>query len=193
MFSKKADKPKLNFFVGFLLAITGIMLITFEHGITFDSNVKGALFAVGSAFAWGLYSLLTKTIGTYGHNVIQTTRRIFMYGLIFMIPTVFVYDVNFQHIRLLADTEMLFNLLYLGLCASGICFLTWSHATNSLGPVRATTYIYGTPLVTVVFSLIFLKNQTLTFQLFLGAALIIAGLVLSVSVKSSSKKSRKRR
>lgn len=193
MFSKKADKPKLNFFVGFLLAITGIMLITFEHGITFDINVKGALFAVGSAFAWGLYSLLTKTIGTYGHNVIQTTRRIFMYGLIFMIPTVFVYDVNFQHIRLLADTEMLFNLLYLGLCASGICFLTWSHATNSLGPVRATTYIYGTPLVTVVFSLIFLKNQTLTFQLFLGAALIIAGLVLSVSVKSSSKKSRKRR
>lgn len=192
LFSKKAEKPKLNFFIGFVLAITGIILVTFEEGFTFDLNVKGALFAVGSALAWGLYSLLTKTIGTYGHNVIQTTRRIFMYGLIFMIPTLFIFDVDIKHLELLANTEMLFNLLYLGLCASGICFLTWSHATNSLGPVKATTYIYGTPLVTIFFSYFFLKTQTLTVQLFIGAALIIAGLVISVTKSTHSSHSHKK-
>lgn len=191
LFSKKSDKPKFNFFVGFALAITGIILVTFEDGFTFDLNVQGALFAIGSAFAWGLYSLLTKTIGTYGHNVIQTTRRIFMYGLIFMIPTVFIFDVDVNHIKLLADKEMLFNLLYLGLCASGVCFLTWSHATNTLGPVKATTYIYGTPLVTIIFSYFFLKTQTLTIQLFIGAALIIAGLVISVTKSTHSAHSKK--
>lgn len=181
LFSKKADKPKFNFFVGFLLAITGIILVTFEGGFSFDINVKGALFAIGSALAWGLYSILSKEIGSYGHNVIQTTRRIFMYGLIFMIPTIFIFDIDIQHYKLLADSTVLFNLLYLGLCASGICFLTWSHATNTLGPVKATTYIYGTPLVTIVFSYFFLKSQTLTWQLFLGAGLIIAGLLISVT------------
>lgn len=186
LFSKKADKPKLNFFIGFLLAITGIMLVTFEDGFTFDINVKGALFAIGSALSWGLYSILSKEIGSYGHNVIQTTRRIFMYGLIFMIPTVFIFDIDIQHCKLLADPTILFNLLYLGLCASGICFLTWSHATNTLGPVKATTYIYGTPLVTIIFSYFFLKSQTLTWQLFLGAGLIIAGLLISVAKNSST-------
>ena len=195
LFSKKADKPKFNFFIGFALAITGIILVTFEDGFTFDLNVTGALFAIGSALSWGLYSLLSKTIGTYGHNVIQTTRRIFMYGLIFMIPTVFIFDVDVKHLSLLADTEMLFNLLYLGLCASGICFLTWSHATNTLGPVKATTYIYGTPLVTIIFSYFFLKSQTLTVQLFIGAALIIAGLVISItkSTHSENKKTKRRK
>jgi len=188
LFSKRADKPKLNFFIGFVLAITGVILVTFEDGFTFDLNVTGALFAIGSALSWGLYSLLSKTIGTYGHNVIQTTRRIFMYGLIFMIPTVFIFDVDIKHFALLADMEMLFNLLYLGLCASGICFLTWSKATNTLGPVKATTYIYGTPLVTIIFSYFFLQNQTLTVQLFIGAALIIAGLVISVTKSSHSEK-----
>lgn len=192
LFSKKADKPKFNFFVGFLLAITGVMLVTFEDGFTFDLNVTGALFAIGSAVSWGLYSLLSKVIGTYNHNVIQTTRRIFMYGLIFMIPTVFIFDVDVNHIKLLADKEILFNLLYLGLCASGICFLTWSHATNTLGPVKATTYIYGTPLVTIVFSYIFLKSQTLTTQLMIGAALIIAGLVISVTKSTNHSPSKKK-
>ena len=186
LFSKKADKPKINFFIGFALAITGIILVTFEDGFTFDMNVTGALFAIGSALSWGLYSLLSKTIGTYGHNVIQTTRRIFMYGLIFMIPTLFIFDVDVNNVKLLKDPEMLFNLLYLALCASGVCFLTWSKATNTLGPVKATTYIYGTPLVTMIFSYFFLKTQQLSVQLFIGAALIIAGLVLSVA-KSTSK------
>lgn len=196
LFTKKADKPKLNFFIGFALAITGIMLVTFEDGFTFDLNVTGALLAIGSALSWGLYSLLSKTIGTYGHHVIQTTRRIFMYGLIFMIPTIFIFDVDLSHYKLLADTEILFNLLYLGLCASGICFLTWSKATNTLGPVKATTYIYGTPLVTIIFSYFFLKSQELTLQLFIGAALIIAGLVLSVThstTHGTKKKSVKRK
>ncbi len=194
LFSKKSEKPKLNFFIGFVLAIVGIMLVTFEEGFDFSLNqdgIIGALFAIGSAFAWGLYSLLTKEIGTYGHNIIQTTRRIFMYGLIFMIPTIFIFDVDVKHFALLADTEMLVNLLYLGLCASGICFLTWSHATNTLSPVKATTYIYGTPLVTIIFSFFFLKEQKLSVQLFIGAALIIAGLVISVA-KSSTAKSKKK-
>lgn len=195
LFSKKADKPKFNFFIGFLLAISGIMLVTFEDGFSFDLNVKGGLFAIGSAFAWGLYSVLSKEIGSYGHNIIQTTRRIFMYGLIFMIPTIFIFDVNIQHYKLLANPTVLFNLLYLGLVASGICFLTWSHATNTLGPVKATTYIYGTPLVTIGFSFVFLKSQTLTWQLFLGTGLIIAGLVLSMtkSTNSPKKNTKKRR
>lgn len=193
LFSKKADKPKFNFFIGFLLAITGIILVTFEDGFSFDINVKGALFAIGSAFAWGLYSLLSKEIGSYGHNVIQTTRRIFMYGLIFMIPTIFIFDVDIQHYQLLADSTVLFNLLYLGLCASGICFLTWSHATNTLGPVKATTYIYGTPLVTIIFSYFFLRSQTLTWQLFLGAGLIIAGLLISVTKSTNAPSKKKKR
>ena len=109
-----------------------------------------------------------------------------------MIPTVFIFDVDINHIKLLADTEMLMNLLYLGLCASGVCFLTWSHATNTLGPVKATTYIYGTPLVTIIFSYFFLKSQTLTVQLFIGAALIIAGLVISVTKSTYAPKSKKK-
>ncbi len=197
LFSKKAEKPKLNFFIGFILGITGVMLVTFEDGFTFDLNVMGALFALASSVSWGLYSLLSKTIGSYGHNVIQTTRRVFMYGLIFMIPTMFIFDIDVNHLKLLADSEMLFNLLYLALCASGICFLTWSHATNTLGPIKASTYIYGTPLVTIIFSLIFLREQKLTVQLFIGAALIIAGLILSVTKSTGhttkKKKSTKRK
>ena len=193
--SAKSDKPKFNFFIGFIIAVVGIILVTFEDGFSFNINVRGALLAIGSAAAWGLYSILTKEIGTYGHNIIASTRRIFMYGLIFMIPTLLFFDIDPGHIRLLADKNILLNLLYLGLISSGICFMTWSYATNAIGPVKATTYLYLSPLVTIAFAYFLLKNQTLTWQLFLGAALIIAGLLLSVtkSTNAPAKKKKKRK
>lgn len=192
MFFKKQEKPKLNFFIGFLIAITGVILVTFENGFSLDINAKGAFFAIGSAAAWGFYSILTKIIGTYGHNVIQTTRRIFMYGLIFMIPTTFIFDIKISSIKLLSNPTVLFNILYLGLCASGICFLTWSRATNTLGPVTATTYIYGTPLVTIIFAYFFLKNQSITIRVIIGAILIIFGLIISVKNTKHTKKRKKK-
>lgn len=190
--SQKADKPKLNFFVGFLLAVSGIVLVTFEEGFSFSVSVKGALFAVGSALAWGLYSILTKEIGSYGHNTIATTRRIVMYGLIFMIPTLFLFDFDPEHIRLLADKPTLFRLLYLGLLASGVCFVTWNHAANAIGPVKTTTYLYLSPLVTILCSYFFLKTQTITWQILLGAALIIAGLLLSL-IRSTNAPAKKKK
>lgn len=192
-FSKKSDKPKFNFFVGFLLAIAGIMLVTFENGFTFDMNMKGMLFAIGSAAAWGLYSILTKEIGSFGHNTIATTRRIFMYGLIFMIPALFAFDMEPTHIKLLANKQVLIYLAYLGIISSGICFLTWNTAINALGPVKTTAYIYISPLVTIVCSYFILKTQSLTWQLLLGAALIIAGLLTSVTKSTNAPKAKKKR
>lgn len=47
------------------------------------------LLSLLAAFIWACYSILTKKIGGYGYGTIPTTRRIFCYGILFMIPALF--------------------------------------------------------------------------------------------------------
>ena len=50
-------------------------------------NPLGDVLALLAALTWAFYSILTRKIGDYGYNTLQVTRRIFCWGLIFMLPT----------------------------------------------------------------------------------------------------------
>lgn len=165
-----------RFFAGFLLAIAGIVLISF-NGSQLALNPVGDLLAVAAAFVWALYSLLTRKISSFGYPVLLATRRTFFYGLVFMLPTLFFFDFH-PPLFLLARPAVLFNLLYLGLGASALCFVTWNFAVKELGAVKTSVYIYAVPVITVLTSALIL-HESLTLLTGLGTALTLAGLVLS--------------
>ena len=62
----------------------------------------------------------------------------FVYGLLFMIPALFLFDFKLGLERF-SDPVNLFNFLFLGLGASALCFVTWNFAVKVLGPVNLTT------------------------------------------------------
>lgn len=122
VFLKEEEKLKAQFFVGFIVAMTGISLISFS-GSKLELNPIGDVLAVTAAFIWAVYSLLIRKISSYGYHTIQTTRRIFTYGIIFMLPFLFVFDFSLD-MQKLVRPEYALNLIYLGLGASALCFVT---------------------------------------------------------------------
>lgn len=85
------EKLRVNFFIGFVVAMVGIVLISF-NGSALELNHMGDLLAVIAAFVWACYSILTRKISSFGYPVILTTRRTFLYGILFIIPTLFFFD-----------------------------------------------------------------------------------------------------
>ena len=77
-----------------------------------------------------------------------------------------------------ADRTNLLNLLFLGLGASALCFVTWNSAVRLLGAVRTSVYIYLTPVITIVTSVLIL-HEPFTWMTGIGTVLTLAGLVLS--------------
>ena len=59
IFLKESDKLKSNFFIGFILAIVGIFLISF-NGSEVKLNPTGDILALLSAIVWSFYSVITK-------------------------------------------------------------------------------------------------------------------------------------
>ncbi len=170
------ERPKANFFIGFAVSMAGICFISFNSAKT-QLNPLGDLLTLSAAFVWACYSTLTRKISTYGYNTIQTTRRTFIYGIIFLVPSLFIFGANFN-MSALSDRVNILNLLYLGFGASALCFVTWNLAVKLLGPVKTSVYIYISPVVTVVTSALILSEK-ITAASAVGTILTLAGLIIS--------------
>lgn len=174
----KEERPGANIYIGFVLAMAGVCLISF-NGASLALDPRGDLLALLAAFTWACYSVLTKKISAYGYPTILATRRIFAYGLMFMLPTLAFLDFRLGLERF-AQPVYLANILFLGLGASALCFVTWNFALKALGAVKTSVYIYMVPVITVVTSVVIL-HETITPLAAAGTVLTLAGLLLSES------------
>ena len=171
------SRPGKRFFTGFLLAMAGICFISFGSSAALSINPVGDVLAVAAAVIWAVYSTLTKKISALGYGTIQTTRRTFFYGILFMVPAILIMDFHVTLDRIINPLNLC-NLLFLGLGASALCFVTWNLAVKLLGSVRTSVYIYMVPVITTVSSAIILK-EPVTITAVCGILLTLAGLFLS--------------
>lgn len=173
---KGEERLHLPFFLGFLVSMLGICCISFREA-TFQVNPIGDILAIIAAFLWALYSLLTRKIGSYGYHTIQATKRIFAYGILFMLPAFFFFDRKAGFARF-TNMKYLLHLLFLGLGASALCFVTWNYAVKTLGTMKTSVYIYMVPVITVAASTLVLHEKVTVISA-VGTLLTLSGLFLS--------------
>lgn len=165
------------FFIGFLVAMSGVLLISLNGNVTLHLNPLGDILAAGAACVWAAYCTFMCYIAKAGQPMILCTRRVFMYGLLSILPLLPFFGAHFEP-ELLLRPLTLGNLLFLGLGGSALGYVTWNSCVRILGAVATSVYIYLIPVVTVIAAMIIL-DEKLTPLAMLGIALTLAGLVLS--------------
>lgn len=176
-FFLEGEELRPQFFLGFVIAIIGIVLITFNGSFILKLNPLGDFLACCASIIWAFYSILMKKISQLGHNTVGVTRKVFFYGLLFMIPALFIMEFNWGFNRFTNITNV-FNLLFLGLGASALCFVSWNWAVGVLGAIKTSVYIYLVPVIAIAASAIVLHEEITPVALF-GAFLTLAGLFIS--------------
>ena len=166
-----------QFLFGFVAAMAGIILISFNGTSGIHFNLWGDLLAVLAAMVWALYSYVVIYLNHLRYHPIQITRRTFAYGIIFILP---IFGLSHASIRLgtILQPTNLGNFLFLGLGASAVCFLSWAYAVKTLGAVKTSVYIYLSPVITVIFAALIL-HEAVTGWIIVGIGLTISGLVIS--------------
>ncbi len=173
----KEEKPSALFYIGFVVAISGVALISFNGATEFGLNPLGDLFALGASIVWGLYTVFVIIAQKKGYSTREINRNIYMWASLTMLLSLPLFGLNTDFSRFL-NVKTILSLLFLGVVASCICFLTWTYATKSLGAINSSVFIYINPVVTIVFASIFLKERINAVSA-LGIVLVIAGTVLS--------------
>ncbi len=166
-----------TFFAGFVIAMCGIVCIIFNGAVHLQLNPVGDILAAGAALTWAFYSIFMRMIGELRYNMAVCTRRVFFYGVLFMLPVVAWQGVHFSLNTFLKPVNLM-NFLFLAIIASSLCFATWSWSVKVLGAVKASAYIYLVPVVAVMAAAGILQEKITSLAIF-GVFLTLTGLVVS--------------
>ena len=177
IFFLKTEKPAKSFYIGCLFSMIGIVLITLNGKFVLSVNPLGDLLAVLACLFWACYSILTKRSSNYGYNIILLTRRFFFYGLMFMLPALYLFDFEWNLSRFNQPVNLL-NILFLGVGASAICFASWNYAVKLVGAVKISIYIYLVPILTIINAVLIL-DEPFTWIAAIGTLFTLSGVLLS--------------
>ncbi|MHC1682186.1 MAG: DMT family transporter [Clostridiaceae bacterium] len=173
----KDEKFSINFLLGFLLSIIGVVAIVY-NGKILKLNPVGDILAVISAFLFAVYSILINKVRKE-YSEMFIVRKIFFYGAISMIPIGLFSGVSINKVTHMSISATL-NMLYLSLFASVLCFIMWNKAVNIIGTLKTTNYIYFVPIITMGSSAVLL-NEKINLIMIIGGLLIFSGVYLNYS------------
>ena len=166
--------------VGTLLAAIGVIVVVLNGRFVLHLSPLGDALAFGACLCWAFYSLLMVPAGQR-YDTVFITRKVFIYGLLSMIPY-FMVQPDLPSLSLILRPDVLANLLFLGCIASMLCYLAWNWVMKKMGAVIVTNYVYFNPVTTVIFAWLILSER-ITVYFLLGTLLILVGMYLCNKVR----------
>ena len=173
------EKIGVNFLIGFIFSLVGVILVSFNGAVHFEFNPLGDFMTLMCAVLWGLYSVTVSKLNQTKVKLVFITRRIMLYGVIQIIPIFLISHGRIDFTRF-ASSYNWFWLLFLGILCGTICFLTWNYSVNVLGPVKTSLAMYVQPIVTIIFGALWF-GEKIKLMGMIGAIVVIGGLVISTT------------
>ena len=170
------EKITLIQLAGILIAILGLLMLIGKGDIANVDLIenKGDLLVLGSAFTWGVYSMVNKKI-SLSYSPLMTILYLFLMMSIIIIP----FNLNSQTINSVVNLSLTgwISILFLGLFCSGIAYVIWAQALRDMEAAKVSAFLYFEPFVTVVVAWFFLKEE-ITLMMILSGILITAGVFI---------------
>jgi drug/metabolite transporter (DMT)-like permease len=161
---------------GAFIALLGVALVVFNGKFVLQLNPLGDLLSFLAALSWALYTILLKQVSNR-YPIVFITRKVFFYGLLTILPAFIIHPLT-TNTQTLFQPVVYWNLLFLGVAASLLCFFFWNMVIKKLGAVQTTNYVYLIPVVTLIFSSLLL-DETITVFALAGMLCILTGVFLS--------------
>ena len=159
-----------------IISLIGVALVVFNGKFILKLNPIGDMLTLGASIMWVLYSIIIlKVQGKYSSAIIS--RKIFFYGVLTLLPY-FAFESMDITWELLCKPTVAGNLIFLGVLASLVCYVTWNMVIEKLGAINSTNYLYLNPVVALVASYLVL-DERITLLAIIGTVMILAGVALS--------------
>ena len=174
-------KERLSKFqlIGTAISLSGVAFIlskgSLETLLSFSFN-KGDLIVLIAVFCWGVYSLLVKQYAGRlpGYSTFLVTISL---GVIMLLPFT-IYELMTTSVDIVWSPSTIGAILYVGIVASIIAFLSWNNGVVALGANKASIYLNFIPLFAAIFAVLFLGEDLLLAQV-IGGLAVICGVLLA--------------
>ena len=177
----KEDRITLARGIGLIVGFSGVLVLSYtklEGNSEFQT--LGIIAMLVAACAYGASTVFARRVDTFvtpeEHSLGQMLA-----GLLFITPFMFLTNSP-VHLPQIPITWIAFA--WLGLIGSFVAPVLWFIMIYDIGPSRTSMVTYMFPLVGVLLGIIFLK-ETMTWQIYVGGLLVLAGIYIVNSKRFS--------
>ena len=190
----KNRQASIGLFVGSLIAIGGVALVSLNGQRALELRPIGDVMAICSMVSWAFYSILIDIANRRGVPPLTAVRKALGWSLVMVVPLVALgatglgshaldgsFAVNLDmatNARRFGNLLNWANIATLGILASAACFVLWSVACRALGVVKTSVALYIIPVVGVVCAMIAL-GESVTFLEVAGGCVILIGMAIA--------------
>ena len=164
--------------VGILLAFIGVLVIVYDGDLSAISlrsfGKPGDILILISAINWTVFSVLSRS-GLKKHPATFMMFYVMLLGWLFT-SILFFATQNVSDIQNLTVSGWL-GLAFLGIFCSGLAYIAWYDALQTLGTAETGVFLYIEPLVTVIVAF-FVLSEDITLASLIGGGVIILGVWL---------------
>ncbi|HEY5500656.1 MAG TPA: DMT family transporter [Candidatus Humimicrobiaceae bacterium] len=180
--------------IGIILAICGVVLVTFNKGFSIGDgaggiDLLGCAFSLLAALSAALYSVIGKRVLESNDPLIVAALAMFSGAVLLTILT--AVTVGFSDV-LLAGWPTILLMVFLGLTMISIAYPLWFVCLKKFPASQISIYIYLTPVFAVILSLIIL-HERFSWLFWVGGALILGGIIIANKFASGSSTPKNRR
>lgn len=164
---------------GILISMAGVSWIISRGSLSALLHLsfnKGDLLMLTAVLCWALYSVgMKKVAGRFPSSPLLLAQVVV--ALLMLIP-LSLTEVAVKSPHIAWNSALISGLIYIGLFASIIAFLSWNRAIEIVGPQRCAGFLNFIPMFSAIFATAF-TGESLRMYHLLGAILIVAGVYIT--------------
>jgi drug/metabolite transporter (DMT)-like permease len=172
----KNEKFYYSKLIAILLTVAGVFFVFYEgFSKTSGNNIlTGDILLLFAVLSFSLYLTIgKKIIDKYG--ALKVSAFIFVTGSIMYIP-LFIYDLpNLTFANL--TYKGIIGFIFLSVVVAYLAYFAWYYALKTIKVSKLTTLSNISPLITVLFSIIFL-GETVSVYFIIGAVIALIGVFM---------------
>ena len=175
IFERKAPSKRLS--IGSLMAFVGVAAVIFNGRFVFRLSPVGDMLSFSAAVSWTVYTFVQKNV-IYKYPSLFVVRKTFFYGILTLIPVILVKGSFQQGICVLAEWNVLRQLLFLGIVASFLGYMLWNVCLKKIDTIILSNYIFLCPIISIITSNLIL-GESINAAIILGTLLVICGMTVA--------------
>ena len=170
-----------NNIIGIIISIIGVLFVIVNKNFSLSGNPWGFALLFLAVFSALAYTVVLKQV-TYKYNSFTIVSWQNLIASIAFFPFFFISDFKeFQTIGFLKEDFI--YILLLGVLASNIAFLLYTHALKFFGVAKIGVFTNLIPIFTILVSF-FIFDEKLDLIKYIGIILVLVGLFLSERKKT---------
>jgi drug/metabolite transporter (DMT)-like permease len=162
--------------IGIIVSFLGIGIMLVNPDFSLNSSWAGIIFLSGAVIMAVIYTVLLKRLAhKYSALTIITCQN--MIGVVYFLPLFLFFDYKY-FITVRPNFELIYSLLSLAVFASTLAFIFYIMSVRQIGVSRTSVFGNLMPVVTAIFSAIFI-SEIFTPTKITGMAVVIVGVMVA--------------